>query len=333
LDTADVSSDFIDTVIHSVAHISNPTQSTNEQHEQHEKQIHDLKQVIIRQNGIINSVVNRLNFLLSMFNIDELPPMDADTCDPKVAQCSINTVQSGIGENIQAIVRPSYSSVAAHNTQTEHSKHELSKFRQSMVAAVYVDQRDKDRRATSFIITGLLPSPSFTDQQIVTDLCSNEFNLQVNIASTKRLGKTSASLSSSSTKTQPLLVNLKNPDHTKTIISSARRLRQSTASVIRDNVFINPNLTKAEAAAAYELRCRRRLNVARRSATVDTAASHTAAPGVTAVRPGINTITASSLNAALPSFVPASQSAPACVGLGTTCSTVNASTSPTNSSH
>ena len=213
--------------------------------------------------------------------------------------------QSEIGEIIEAAVKHSYSSVAARNTQTEQSKHELSKFRQSMVAAVYVDQRDKDRRATSFIISGLPTSSSFPDQQIVTDLCSNEFNIQIDIASTKRLGKTSMpSTSSSSAKIQPLLVNVKNPDHAKTIISSARRLRQSTVSAIRDNVFINANLTKAEATAAYELRCRRRVNLARRSAPVDKAVSHTAPPGVTAVLPGSSAFTASSLNAAVSSFVP-----------------------------
>jgi len=228
--------------------------------------------------------------------------------DDKVIQCSDSniTVQSGIGEIIQETVKPSYSSVAARNTQTDQSKHELSKFRQSMVAAVYVDQRDKDRRATSFIISGLPTSSSFTDQQIVTDLCSKEFNLQVDISSTKRLGKTITSPSSSSTKIQSLLVYLKNPDHTKTIILSARRLRQSTVSLIRDNVFINANLTKAEATAAYELRCRRRVNVARRSVPVDTAVGLVATPSVTAALPGTNTIAvpASILNAAVPAFVP-----------------------------
>ena len=40
--------------------------------------------------------------------------------------------------------------------------------------------------------------------------------------------------------------------------SNARRLRQSSDDFIRQNVFINTNLTRAESKAAYELRCRRR---------------------------------------------------------------------------
>jgi hypothetical protein len=278
LDTDDMNSVCIDDVINSVAHFTDPNQSVQEQYE---KQIIDLKLVISRQNVIIDSVVNRLNFLLSMFNIDEVsvPPisMDNNFSDDKVFHCSNAdpVVQHDIGGNIKASVKRSYNSVAAHNIPTEQSKRELSKFRQSMVAAVYVDQRDKDRRATSFIISGLPTSSNVPDQQIVTDLCSNEFNIQVDIASTKRLGKTSRTSSSSTTTIQPLLVNVKNPGHAKVIISSARRLRQSTVSVIRDNVFINANQTKAEATAAYELRCRRRANVARRSAQLDTAVSQT----------------------------------------------------------
>jgi len=59
-------------------------------------------------------------------------------------------------------------------------------------------------------------------------------------------------------------------------ISSARQLRQSIASLVRDNVYINPNLTKAEASAAYELRCRHREAANRRSTAGARPAGHPA---------------------------------------------------------
>jgi hypothetical protein len=303
----------LDNVINSVAHVSGPAQSSNEQQE---KQINDLKQVVIRQSAIINTVVSRLNFLLSMFNIDEVSvpstPLDAaisDGINLPITHCSNNniTVQSATGVNINSQNKPSYSSVAARNTQTEQSK-QLAKLRQSMVAAVYVDQRDKDRRSTSFIVSGLPTASNCPDKKLVTDLCLHEFNLHVGISSTKRLGKTSSPSSSSSTKIQPLLVSVQNPDHAKLIISSARQLRQSVVPVIRDNVFINANLTRAEASAAYELRCRRRDSVARRTVSEDYAASLTAASGDTTVLPGSSAVTASFLSAAVPSFVPSTRS-------------------------
>ena len=154
-----------------------------------------------------------------------------------------------------------------------------------MTSAIY-------SRASSFIVPGLPTSTDHSDKCIVTDLCSNEFDFQVDIVNIKRLGKAS----SSSTKVQPLLVNVKNADYAKQIISSARRLRQSTVSLVRDNVFVNPNLTKAEASAAYELRCRHRETAARRTKAGGRSA------GVAAVLPGSSIVSASVLNAAVPSL-------------------------------
>lgn len=42
------------------------------------------------------------------------------------------------------------------------------------------------------------------------------------------------------------------------LISSAKQLRQSSDSAVRDHVYINPDLTRAEAEAAYQLRLQRR---------------------------------------------------------------------------
>jgi len=208
-----------------------------------------------------------------MFNFDELSvplsSMDAagDTALPinqSINQCSdVNrTVQKETAVNNHATVDHSYSSVLARNTQTEQSKQQLSKFRQSMVSDVYIDQRDKDRRATSFIISGLSTSTNCPDQIFFTDLCLNEFNIQIDIANTKRLGNSPSSATPTS-KIQPLPVSVKHPDQAKMIISSARQLRHSNVSVIRNNVLINANLTEAEATAAYELRCRRRVTAIR----------------------------------------------------------------------
>jgi hypothetical protein len=60
-------------------------------------------------------------------------------------------------------------------------------------------------------------------------------------------------------KPQNLLVSLESPDHVRCILSNAKQLRNSVNDCVRANVFINPDLTNAEAAVAYEERCRRRL--------------------------------------------------------------------------
>lgn len=107
--------------------------------------------------------------------------------------------------------------------------------------------------------SGLEPSTSISDRSAFSELCQSEFNINADIASTKRLGQLKTD------KIQPLLVTLNQVDQAQQLIGSARRLRQSKVAAIRDHVYINPNQTKAEAEAAYQLRVERRLKKQRRS--------------------------------------------------------------------
>ena len=64
--------------------------------------------------------------------------------------------------------------------------------------------------------------------------------------------------STSSGKPPLLLVCFSTEDVATQVLSRARNLRSSESEHIRSNVFINRDLTKAEAAAAFELRKQRR---------------------------------------------------------------------------
>ena len=60
--------------------------------------------------------------------------------------------------------------------------------RESIIAAVYVDKAASDRRASSFILSGLPPSTTVQDKQLITELCNHELNINdVEITATKRL--------------------------------------------------------------------------------------------------------------------------------------------------
>jgi len=52
---------------------------------------------------------------------------------------------------------------------------------------------------------------------------------------------------------RPIQITLENQDDADYLIHHARLLRQSSRQEIYDNVYINPDLTRAEAKAAYEL--------------------------------------------------------------------------------
>ena len=124
--------------------------------------------------------------------------------------------------------------------------------RAAAVTAVYVEQTVKKRRASSLIVSGLPIVNSATDVQQFTSLCQSEFGIQPDIVTVKRLGSVRPG------RVQPLLVALRTDDAASHILSRAKNLRQSADDYVKNNVYVNPNLTRAEASAAYLLRQKRR---------------------------------------------------------------------------
>jgi hypothetical protein len=166
--------------------------------------------------------------------------------EPVTACTSSDTVAAVITNNQPATdaAARSYSAVVKSNKRPAN-------FREAAVAAVYVDQRRKDSRKNSVIISGLPPRPQ-TDKSSVLQLFKTEFDLDTDIPVCRRLGQQLPG------KIQPLLVVLKNPEHASLILSGAKRLRLSEDALVRKQIYINPHLTKAEATAAYDQRCQRR---------------------------------------------------------------------------
>ena len=115
-----------------------------------------------------------------------------------------------------------------------------------------MDQAIKKRRENSVTVTGLASTTTKPDAELFTQLCAAELHVQPDVVSVKRLGRLQSG------RVQPLLVYLKQADQTKQLISSIRLLRRSADPCIREKVFINLNMTKAEAEAAYKVRVQRR---------------------------------------------------------------------------
>ena len=137
-------------------------------------------------------------------------------------------------------------------TASDRTAHE------SIVAAVYVDHQRRTDRATNFIVTGLPPSDIRPDPQAVVDLCRRELGEAPDIVHTKRLGKLMPG------RVQPLLVVLRTAAQAVRLVTAGKKLRKSLDLFTKENIFIAANLTKAEARAAYELRCQRRQAAERR---------------------------------------------------------------------
>jgi len=105
--------------------------------------------------------------------------------------------------------------------------------------------REQETRSKNFVVSGLAVDTNVEDKEIVEILCEKELQI-------RRLGK------NISGKVRPIFVSVCTKEQASKITSSARKLRKSENALVRDRIFINPDLTKAQAAAAYELRCKRR---------------------------------------------------------------------------
>ena len=103
--------------------------------------------------------------------------------------------------------------------------------------------------SSSFPLPGLPADEQASDGARIERVCSDD--LQVSV-SCKRIGRQLPG------KPRRLLVYLRSRDQAQKIIQSAKLLRQSEDSCVRENVYINPNFTEAEAKAQFEIRQRRR---------------------------------------------------------------------------
>jgi len=208
-----------------------------------QKQIDGMRAELQTQYNTISDLTTRLTFVLSLLNIE-------NEVSDKNKSSNASTLAAGSttlnGFAAAAATRPSV--VTADRMM-----------RQSVVAAVYVDDKLRQNRANNFVVTGLSPSTEQTDQQLIINLCLREFKEQIEVVYCKRLGKLL------NDRVQPLLVILRSVSQTQMIISKAKLLRNSADEVTKHHLYISANLTKAEARAAYELRCQRRQAADRRN--------------------------------------------------------------------
>ena len=213
--------------------------------------VHQLSDKVESQSKLITSLTNKLSFVMSILGIvdDEFLPVPSS---PPQDEAATNTNPAYSKSKTWSQIVASKPADTAFNN-LEVVKNISTKYNNSIIAAMYADQQENARRARTFIVHGLPDIDNSSDKDKIKDLCEREFSLDLDIAFDKRLGKTSQN-----GKPRPLLVGLQTQDVAEHIVKSARQLRQSTDQYIRNQVYINANLTKAKARMEYERRQSRR---------------------------------------------------------------------------
>ena len=140
---------------------------------------------------------------------------------------------------------------------------------------------DASRRKQNVIVSGLPECDSRADVDLFSDLCSSHFQLNLSVVSarTRRIGK-------ASNQPRRLLVGLSSEMQASEVLRKARDLRHSSDSYTAENVYINPDLSREAAKAAYDRRQRYRAEKTARENNISIVPGsstdmHTEAPGYT----------------------------------------------------
>jgi len=136
----------------------------------------------------------------------------------------------------------------------------LPPLRHAVVSAVYADIEEKDRCAKNIVISGMCHHLPYRTK-LLWKICLADFGFKPNVVKCRRLGRPTTG------RVQSVLVVLSEVSQAGHLIKNAKSLRQSNDLTVRSSVFINADLTKAEALTAYHRRRRRRELAAAPSST------------------------------------------------------------------
>ena len=121
---------------------------------------------------------------------------------------------------------------------------------------VHMTLVDHSRTQCNIVVTGLSESVvEDEDSGAFTEICETHLSIKPNIVHNReiiRLGKATGN------KPRRLLVKLKAEDIANSILRASTNLRKSDDDFVKDNIYINRDLTPAEQKLAFEQRCKRR---------------------------------------------------------------------------
>ena len=141
---------------------------------------------------MISSLNNKLKFVLSFLDITDCGPdsvsLDTvaviNTADDTLQQAGAASVRSNTSDadnDTHQSSQPTTQSVTyASATAVSHGNGGSgppSKLRHAVAAVVYADQRAKEKRAKTVVVSGLAPSQVDGDALIFQRLCTTEFSV------------------------------------------------------------------------------------------------------------------------------------------------------------
>ena len=243
-------------------------------------EVKTLANTVARQSCVINDLHAKLNFVLSFLDIDDKASSGAATASSIISHGPTNgntSFPSSTSTSDPTIVtKPLFSEVlqtGLSSSNTHSDKQQFTNLKHSVMSAVYEDLHSRESRVCNVVVSGLEAEPGVDDGEAVRRLCQTEFGRTPAVVKCFRLGRRLPN------RVRPLLVVLQSrfeaASLTQLDMDRGRRGRTGPYK----SVYVNPDLTKAEADAAYNERVKRRQRVQQRgNVRSATAASTTANP-------------------------------------------------------
>ena len=219
---------------------------------QFKSEVSQLHSTISSQSAEISRLTKQLSVVMSYLELtdtDQAIASSSTSAPPVIGEQSMSSSSSPAASQDAMDDSTPFTVVVAKNKRLQPTA------RKAAITAVYIEQNDKKRRSSSVIISGLPPNTAPgapDDRQLVLGFCQVELGIFPDIVAIKRLGKERPD------RVQPILVTCRSEETAKRLTTMAPSLRHSSNEYVRSRVYVNANLTVAEAAAAFQLRERRR---------------------------------------------------------------------------
>ena len=126
-----------------------------------DKSLADLIATVASQKVMIDGLSAQLDFVLSFLGISQ----------PGISSLSSVPARDTTKDAVPLSSKPLYSDTVNNSAHSQQTHRQVSDFHRSVVAAVYVDQGDRDRRGSSFIISGMPTTTSTSDSKLATVIC------------------------------------------------------------------------------------------------------------------------------------------------------------------
>jgi len=211
-------------------------------------QIAQINSAITEQRKLLDVLIARLDFLTSFVGID--------TNQLAAQSSSSASTYAAMAASAPATHQPHTDRRSEHGSNAGSSNQRSpAEFNAAVMSAVYADQDTKKRRENSVIVSGLPCPTDCDDTASFHQLCVSQLHLNPDISHCRRLG------TAANGRPQQLLVVMRSSEIAQEVICRSKFLRPQLNGA---PVYVSRNLTKAEAHAAYDQRCRRRQKEERR---------------------------------------------------------------------